>query len=727
MKVSYSKYSTYKQCPFKYKAHYIDGLAAKYEKETPALFLGNLVHDTLYKFYQIKNPEERTLEKMNDIFESMWRDDVFTTQTERDEYYNRGKDMLARFYEKEDKTSNPISLEEYFEVQLGEHTINGFIDRVDKADDGVEIIDYKTGRYVPSQQEVDEDMQLTFYYIGYTNKHKEEPKKLSLYFLDKGVKRITTRTKKDLKNGLKEIKRTINRIETDRDFKPTPNKFCQWCDYAILCPAKSIGKNDKEKFNHIVSNLYLINNMSRYFTSILDIDELYEVIVNKFQSIAKAHLVSLMLFDDKKEFLYVEKSTGMSDKEIRDFKIRVGEGIAGLTALTGNHIYVKDVWKDKRYIPAKKESVKIPHPLVAIPIQYHDETIGVINIERGENEEFFENDLILFKNLAINASTAIMNARFYNDLDIANKKLDTRLNNITTLYKVSRIVNTSRELDEILNLSLEVAATGFGVEVSGVFLKNSANAYVCRAAYGIEQDKLAAISIKSDDPIVSIIGTVESAAEWADFKGADTVPEDIKAQFEKVYVVPLKAADEIRGIIVLFKLAADKQFDSEMETLINIFSLQIAPIIGMGQLIEKAKKDIADPFSPLVSAIDEEIAKVREYELNLDLILIRLKNYKDYIEKQDFEGLDRKIKQAEKEIRSSTIAIERIMRAEKDSFLDILPANSEIDISERIEKLNELGADYQISSMSYPQDGVTGVELINKLLTGMDLNSVPEA
>lgn len=47
--------------------------------------------------------------------------------------------------------------------------IGGKIDRVDVLPDGmVEIIDYKTSEKVPSQKEVDKDVQLTFYALAAT-------------------------------------------------------------------------------------------------------------------------------------------------------------------------------------------------------------------------------------------------------------------------------------------------------------------------------------------------------------------------------------------------------------------------------------------------------------------------------------------------------------------------------------------------------------------------------
>lgn len=714
MKISHAKYSVYEQCPFKYKCHYIDGLAAKYEKETPQLFLGNIIHQVLYKFFQIPEHSLRTEEKLLTLLKNSWSPEVFASDREAKQYYDRAIQMLKKFYEKNDMNIDPESLEEYFEIPIGSNVINGFMDRVDKRDGGVEIIDYKTGRYVPSQKEVDENMQLSFYYIGYSEKHKTDNIKLSFYYLDKSVKITTTRTNKDKKRAYKDIKRIINRIEFDKTFKPTPNKFCNWCDYAILCPAKSIGKNEKEKFHNIVSNLYLINNVSRYLTSILELNELYSMIVNKVKLIMKATEVSLMLLNEKREYLSIIADSGKKSGIPADFKLRIGEGLAGLCASSGSTIYVKNVWSDSRYIPVRNTDVKISHPMVCIPIQYHDEAIGVLNIERGAHEEFFENDMILIKNLSVNISTSIVNARLYNDIDKAKKTIAKKLSEIMTLYKISKIVNTSKDIDEILNLSLEVVSTDFGVQKSVILLKKD-NRFIPRAVYGIDIEDLSGFELPDNADILNIVKSTEEITKWADFDGLTGLKPSFKQQFNDIYVVPLKAAVEIRGLIVIFSLT--ESMNDELKTLLNIFSQQIAPIVGLGIMLDKVKKDVSDPFTPLVNILDEEIENVKQFDLGLDVILIRLKNYDDLVKQGKFDEIIEKTAVLQQRLQENVISIERVLRADKKSFLDILPANSEVDLEQKIEMLNKMDLkDVDIVSVSYPAAGKDGFYLLNNLL-----------
>jgi RecB family exonuclease len=65
------------------------------------------------------------------------------------------------------------------------------MDRVDlESGDMIKILDYKTGATIPTQKEVDRNLQLTFYALAATTlreypfEKNPEDVKLSLYFLD---------------------------------------------------------------------------------------------------------------------------------------------------------------------------------------------------------------------------------------------------------------------------------------------------------------------------------------------------------------------------------------------------------------------------------------------------------------------------------------------------------------------------------------------------------------
>ena len=137
----------------------------------------------------------------------------------------------------------PVVLEQPFTVPLGKNLkIGGKIDRVDVLPDGtIEIIDYKTGATIPTQKEVDNNLQLSFYALAATTiptePFGEKPNKikLSLYYLDDQEKISTTRTAEQLKKATEEIFKVRDEIEKS-DFKCSGHIFCQnTCEYSLFC------------------------------------------------------------------------------------------------------------------------------------------------------------------------------------------------------------------------------------------------------------------------------------------------------------------------------------------------------------------------------------------------------------------------------------------------------------------------------------------------------------
>jgi DNA helicase-2/ATP-dependent DNA helicase PcrA len=162
----------------------------------------------------------------------------------------RGKVYLSGFLKNGFNPKRiPFTLEQPFVVPLdlprGEKRlkIGGKIDRVDKLPDGkIEIIDYKTGANIPTQKQIDHDLQLTFYALAAMGINEEpfnkkpENIKLSLYYFDNQKKISTTRIKEQLEETKKEILKWREEIEKS-DFKCSGHFFCKNCEYSLMCQA----------------------------------------------------------------------------------------------------------------------------------------------------------------------------------------------------------------------------------------------------------------------------------------------------------------------------------------------------------------------------------------------------------------------------------------------------------------------------------------------------------
>ena len=84
--------------------------------------------------------------------------------------------MLKNFYQNNNfHELTVLGLESDFELEIKEpndksHIVSGIIDRISKINNHYEVVDYKTGKRLPSQKNVDENNQLSIYALATINK-----------------------------------------------------------------------------------------------------------------------------------------------------------------------------------------------------------------------------------------------------------------------------------------------------------------------------------------------------------------------------------------------------------------------------------------------------------------------------------------------------------------------------------------------------------------------------
>ncbi len=245
MRLSYSSFESYKNCPLKYKYKEIDKL--KEPKSREAAF-GTLLHSVL-EYVHAPGFSQPTLEQTLDFFAKKFNEiaPLFIEEVDERTAFTQGVEIIQRYYKNNDPASIIIvGLETRFAIELEDprskevHIISGIIDRIDKTDAGYEIVDYKTGRKMPSQKDVDDNIQLSVYMRAFLKRYPKEENDLqnisvSLYFLRHGVKLTSLRTKEDLKELDDKFLEVIHDIEAQK-FDPRVSPLCDYCGFQKICP-----------------------------------------------------------------------------------------------------------------------------------------------------------------------------------------------------------------------------------------------------------------------------------------------------------------------------------------------------------------------------------------------------------------------------------------------------------------------------------------------------------
>jgi len=100
---------------------------------------------------------------------------------------------------------------------------------------------------------------------------------------------------------------------------------------------------ERRRLNRELSTLKLIISE---INSTLNLNKVLDLIIKKGIQIVEAERGSLMLFDHKKEELYIKSSVGLSKKTVSAVRIAPGEGVAGWVFKEGKPLLIKKGAKD---------------------------------------------------------------------------------------------------------------------------------------------------------------------------------------------------------------------------------------------------------------------------------------------------------------------------------------------------------------------------------------------
>ena len=241
--VSYSQLQTFLTCPLHYKLKYILNLPTP---PSPALSYGTSVHSVLRDFFLLQLQKEPVkAEAVKELLKKNWITQGFTSKTHEKQTYDQAEALLLSVAQEAlAHPTNTIAVETPFNFWINKLKIGGRIDRVDQLSDGrIEIIDYKTGKNVPTEKKVKEDLQLSLYALAAAEIKDgvlgKDPKDvlLTLYYLEDNIKLSTTRTQEDLQKAKDDILALVAQIQTS-NFTCSHSILCKTCEYQMLCQAE---------------------------------------------------------------------------------------------------------------------------------------------------------------------------------------------------------------------------------------------------------------------------------------------------------------------------------------------------------------------------------------------------------------------------------------------------------------------------------------------------------
>ncbi len=189
--------------------------------------------------------------------------------------------------------------------------------------------------------------------------------------------------------------------------------------------------------------LNFYEDVSKTLTSSLELNIILTKIMKKIKEMTKAEAWSILLVDEETGELVFEKTEGKKAKEIRKFRLKIGEGIAGWVAQEGIPVVVPDVSKDERFFGKIDEAIHFKtKSLMCVPIKSKDRVIGVLEVvNKTTGEPFTKEDLDLLMRLVDQTAIAIERASLY------QKMAELAITDDLTKLFITRYLNRTMETE----------------------------------------------------------------------------------------------------------------------------------------------------------------------------------------------------------------------------------------------------------------------------------------
>jgi signal transduction histidine kinase len=164
--------------------------------------------------------------------------------------------------------------------------------------------------------------------------------------------------------------------------------------------------------------LKALQDVALELASILDPEPLLRRIVRSAMELMQAQGSSLLTLDKDKNELLFEVVDGEVSQQLVGRWLKVGEGVAGWVAQTGEPVLIKDAQNDPRFARSYDSSTGFrTETMICAPLIAHDHLLGVLSVVNKTSPGGFEpKDLTWLNALASLAAVAIENVNLYQRL-----------------------------------------------------------------------------------------------------------------------------------------------------------------------------------------------------------------------------------------------------------------------------------------------------------------------
>jgi RecB family exonuclease len=246
-RASPSRLLAWLDCPRRYRLQYLDRPQPPPRPQRAHTSVGVAVHNALRDWWDL--PEaRRTPEAGAELVRSSWIDVGFRDADQSVRWRDRSRGQVATYLADVDARTQPLGIERTVSLKTQTLALQGRIDRLDDRPEGLTVVDYKTSRVAPTEDDARTSLPLALYAAAVWKMFRRRCVRVELHHVPTGGVVVHEHTPESLRRKLEEaesIARDARAAEEDyaelgaesTRFPARVGPLCQWCDFRAHCPA----------------------------------------------------------------------------------------------------------------------------------------------------------------------------------------------------------------------------------------------------------------------------------------------------------------------------------------------------------------------------------------------------------------------------------------------------------------------------------------------------------
>jgi sigma-B regulation protein RsbU (phosphoserine phosphatase) len=375
-----------------------------------------------------------------------------------------------------------------------------------------------------------------------------------------------------------------------------------------------------------IEQLSLVRTVSAQVANVLDLDELFRRVADLILDTFKYYYVALFTAEPGQETLRFRASAGPpgsdADKKKRSravLHVRIGDGIIGHVAQTGQEVLANDVERDLRY--RYEDALPETRAEVALPLKIEERILGVLDVQSDQPDDFDETDMLVLRALAHNISVAVEDARLYSDLR-------RRADQLSAVAEAGRAVASILDLDELLEEVVTLIRRRFGYPFVHIYTVNPGRQQIIYQAGSGARSK----ALRGQGLVYSLEDP-KGIIPWVARQGQAVLANDVTGdpRYRPSELLPTSTSAELAvplifggGVLGVLDVQSDRRdaFSDEDKFLLEALADNVAIAIRNANLYrsEQWRRQVADSLREVAGLLSADLA----LDQVLDAILIEL-------------------------------------------------------------------------------------------------------